>query len=80
MALPPPDGSPHTHRPSIVLAVAVQRDGCLAAGGINCSQRKDQTLQTGPGVLGSGGKYSEGGSERGMDPRIREVDGQENQS
>ena len=63
-----------------MLAVAVQRDGCLAGEGIDCSQRKGQTLQTGPGALDSRGKYSEGGSERGMDPRIQEVDGQENQS
>lgn len=40
MVLPQPDCSPHTHRPSIVLAVAAQRDSCLAVEGINCVKRE----------------------------------------
>lgn len=38
MVLPQPDSSPHTHRPSIVLPMAAQRDSCLPGEGINCSK------------------------------------------
>lgn len=40
MVLPQPDCSPHTHRPSIVLAVTAQTDRCLAGEGINCNKRE----------------------------------------
>lgn len=40
MVLPQPDYSRHTHRPSIVLAMAVQRGSCLAGEGIYSSKRE----------------------------------------
>lgn len=46
MVLPQPDCSRHAHRPSIVLAMAVQRGSCLAREGIYSSKReKDQACK-----------------------------------
>ena len=38
MVLPQLNRSPHTHRPSIVLATAAQRDSCLTGEGLSCSK------------------------------------------
>ena len=40
MVLPQPNRSPHTHRPSIMLAMAAQRDSCLTGEGINCRKNE----------------------------------------
>lgn len=40
MVLPQPVGSPHTHRPSIVLAVPAPRDSSLAGEGTNFNKRE----------------------------------------
>lgn len=54
MVLPQPGGSPHTHRPSIVLAMAAQRGSCLAGEGTNCSLReKRPNLANRSGILRS---------------------------
>lgn len=75
----PADCSPHTHRPSIVLAVTAQGDSCLAGEVTNCNRREKtkpcrqiQEFCTQEGNIQSGSKGT-------RDPRIREVGGQEKQ-